>query len=403
MPQVKLTDRFVASIKTIKDREEYRDTLVACLALRVTRTGVKSYSAVPPSGGRETLGRYPSLTVAEARTRARKILEAAANGSHVAAKEAERRREQNTFHAVAALFIERYAKPKNRGWERQQRDLEREFVVHWRDRQIEAIRRRDILDVLDGIADRTSPQRANRYCALIKRFFGWCVDRGILDSSPTAGVKPPGAERSRDRVLSDEELVAFCRCGDAAGAVFGPLFRLLVLTAQRLGEVSAMRWEHVDLEKGIWTVPAENSKNGRANEVPLSQPALEILKQLPRGDGYVFPAANGSGRPASGFSKAKRKLERAITGALRPKAVAPWRLHDIRRSAASGMAQLGIEPHVIERVLNHVSGQLSGVAGVYNRYGYLPEKRHALETWAAHIDRLLNPRTANVVELTQAR
>jgi integrase len=151
-----------------------------------------------------------------------------------------------------------------------------------------------------------------------------------------------------------------------------------------------MRWQDVDLAKRMWTVPATVSKNGIASEVPLSPLALAILAEVPRLSGaeHVFPATNGSGRPASGFSKAKARLDRQLveTGAT----MTPWRLHDLRRSAASGMAQLGVAP----QVLSHISGSIAGVAATYNRFGYGPEKRHALESWAAHLQHLIDPPAA---------
>jgi integrase len=257
--------------------------------------------------------------------------------------------------------------------------------------------------VLDKIADRSSPRRANRYLALVKKLFAWCVERGYLEASPASNIKPPGREISRDRVLSDNELRVVWRCSEAAGWPFGHLFRLLMLTAQRLGEVSAMRWADIDLGKATWTVPSDIAKNGVANEVPLSPAAIAVLGSVPSlgREGYIFPALNGSGRPVSGFSKAKARVDKAITAefATTGAAMPPWRLHDLRRSAASGMARLGIAPHVIEKVLNHISGSLAGVAGVYNRFGYGPEKRHALERWAGHVQRLIDPLTPNIVSL----
>jgi integrase len=208
-------------------------------------------------------------------------------------------------------------------------------------------------------------------------------------------------------VLSEDELGLVWRCCDAIGWPFGDLFRLLILTAQRLGEVSTMRWRDLDLDKGMWTLPRHIAKNAVGNEVPLSPAAIAVLQGLPRigRDEFVFPALGGSANPVSGFSKAKRRLDQAIAhelakadGATLP----PWRLHDLRRTAASGMAQLGIAPHVIEKVLNHVSGSLAGVAGIYNRYGYGREKRQALETWAAHVGRLIDPPAADVVPIAKA-
>lgn len=155
-----------------------------------------------------------------------------------------------------------------------------------------------------------------------------------------------------------------------------------------------MRWADIDLGKGSWTIPRERSKNDVANEVPLSPLALAIIKDLPRfeGEALLFAASNGSGQPASGYSKAKLRLDRMIA-ARRVSEGLPempeWWLHDLRRTAASGMARLRVPPHVIERVLNHISGSQSGVAGIYNRYGYLPEKRHALDAWSRYVESLV--------------
>jgi len=241
-------------------------------------------------------------------------------------------------------------------------------------------------------------------CALIKKLFNWCAERGYVETSPAANIKPPAKEVSRDRVLSDDELRLVCRCCEAAGWPFGDLFRLLILTAQRVGEVQKMRWRDLDLDNSMWSVPSPFIKNGIGSEVPLSPAAIAVLTGLPPlgRQGFVFPALNGSGNPVSGFSKAKARLDKEIAAALdkagRPP-MAPWILHDLRRTAASRMAQLGISPHVIEKVLNHVTGSLAGVAGVYNRYGYVAEKRHALEAWAAHVARVIgSPGAGRAVE-----
>jgi integrase len=202
-------------------------------------------------------------------------------------------------------------------------------------------------------------------------------------------------EVSRERVLSDDELCLVWRCCEVLGWPFGDLFQLLILTAQRLGEVSTMLWRDLDLDKAIWTLPGAIAKNGEANEVPLSPVAVAILTRLPPlgRQGYVFSALNGSANPVSGFSKAKARLDKEIAAALAEAdgpAMLPWRLHDLRRSAASRMAQLGISQHIIEKVLNHVTGARSGDAKIYNRYGYMTEKRQALELWAAHIGRVVD-------------
>jgi integrase len=395
MPSLKLTARFVDNVKPpAHGRIEYWDLALPGFGLRVTDKGTKSWTVLYRLRRRQrraTLGTYPPMLLAEARDRGRAVLRDVDKGHDpAAAKAEERRREADLFQAVAAEFIERHAKPNNRTWRRQESDLQREFLPLWRDRSIAGIAKRDILEALDKIAARASPRRANRYLALLKKLFNWCTERGYLETSPAAHIKPLAKEVSRDRVLSDDELVQVWRGCEAVGWPFGDLIRLLTLTAQRLGEVSSMQWRDVDLDKGTWTVPAAMAKNGVANEVPLSAAALAILTGLPplAQRGFVFPALNGSGTPVSGFSRAKARLDREIATALAQAgqpAMPAWRLHDLRRTAASRMAQLGIPPHVIEKVLNHTSGSLAGVAGVYNRFGYGGEKRHALESWAAHL------------------
>jgi integrase len=413
MPTVKLTTLGVANAKApAKGRIEYWDATLPGFGLRVTNKGARSWTVLYRFRGqlrRVTLGSYPALSLADARDRARDVLQSIEKGTDPAtAKAEERRREGDLFQGVIAEFVERHAKPNNRGWARQERDLRREFLPHWQNRPIGSIGRRDIVELLDKITDRTSPQRANRYLALIKKLFSWCAERGAIEMSPAINIKPPGKQISRDRVLSADEIALFWECCGEAGWPFGDLYRLLLATAQRLGEVAGATWDDIDFDRAIWTVPAAVAKNGVANEVPLSPLAVNILRsaQTFGGKGYVFPALNGSGNPVSGFSKSKSRLDKAIADRRAEAGREPipaWRLHDLRRSAASGMAELAIPPHVIEKCLNHISGSLAGVAGVYNRHGYLPEKRHALELWAQRIETLTGrPAPSNVIPLAAA-
>ena len=213
-----------------------------------------------------------------------------------------------------------------------------------------------------------------------------------------AGVKAPAGEESRDRVLEPDELAALWRACDSLGWPFGPLVQLLIVTGQRIGEVGTMRWEHLDLDRSEWRLPAAAVKTKRAHVVPLSPLALEIIASLPRlGDGYVFPARKaGSHNPVSGFSKTKRKLD-ALSG------VASWRYHDLRRTLATGMQRLGVRLEVTEAVLNHVSGSRAGIVGVYQRHEYGPEKRAALDAWAREVERIIGRGEAKVVALGRTR
>jgi integrase len=197
------------------------------------------------------------------------------------------------------------------------------------------------------------------------------------------------------------------------------MFKLLLLTAQRRDEVGGARWPEIDLDKRLWTIPRERAKNDRAHEVHLSELALEILSELPkisrsRADGagsepspYLFTTSGE--RPVSGFSKAKERLDGHMLNLLRVElgqagrdpdaAIEPWILHDLRRTAATGMARLNIAPHVVDRILNHVSGTIRGVAAVYNRHAYLEERKSALEAWSRYVESLVRSTPANVLPL----
>lgn len=181
-------------------------------------------------------------------------------------------------------------------------------------------------------------------------------------------------------MLSDIELAAILKAADRQGWPFGPVVNLLTLTAQRRGEVVGMAWEEVDLKAKLWTIPGERTKNHRPHVVPLTDTAVAIVEALPRVEGspLVFPARGYLDRAYSGYSKGKRELD-----ALAEQH--DWTLHDLRRTAATGMARAGVPPHVVERLLNHVPGTFGGVAGVYNRFGYLDEMRAALAAWERHV------------------
>jgi integrase len=234
-------------------------------------------------------------------------------------------------------------------------------------------------------------------------------------------MEPPASVVSRDRVLSDSELVLAMRAAQSLPSPIGPMFEVLFLTGQRRDEVASMRWEELDREAALWTLPRARTKNGEANLVPLSGMTLAALNRAaaqngnkpewPR-SGFVFTTTGFV--PVSGHSKAKGKLDAAMLAIAAhdaqeasqepPEAIAHWRLHDARRTLATGLQRLGVRFEVTEAVLNHVSGSRSGVAGVYQRHGWGPEKRAALGKWAGHVEGLLSPSLdrSNVVELRTA-
>ncbi len=242
---------------------------------------------------------------------------------------------------------------------------------------ISEISRRDAIDVIDRIAKRAEVQ-ANRTLARLRALLNWAVEKDRLASSPIIGMKPPTKERARDRTLSDDELRWFWSACEAIGWPFGPLAKLLLLTAQRRDEVAGIEWPEIHLDQTTWTMPRYRAKNDRAHAVHLSEAAIEVLPRSYVGSGLVF-ATNG--RPVSGFSHGKNRLDAAMLAAKADElgdtaeVIPHWILHDLRRTAATGMARLNIPPHVFDKVLNHVSGTIRGVAAVYNRFEYLDERR----------------------------
>ena len=394
MPKARLTAASVERLKPpAKGRIEHWDNLLPGFGLRVSETGAKTWVLMYRVGRRQrrmTLGKYPALGLARAREKAREALDQLDHGTDPAA---HRRGLQggaaDTFEAVADLFLERYARRHQRIPERTEYLIEKYVTPEWKGRKLESIGRGDVALLVDGIAEAGAPVMANRVLTVIKKLFGWAVARDLIVLSPAAGVQAPGKETARDRVLTDTELKAVWEACESLGYPFGPLFRLLILTGQRRGEVVRMAWS--DIEDDTWTLPREITKGDRLHVVPLSGLAVETIEAVPQitGCDLLFPSRHGTDRPLSGFSRAKRQLD-TLSG------VADWRIHDLRRCTASGLARLQTPPHVIEAVLNHRSGTISGVAAVYNRYSYLEEKRQALEAWARHVTGLV---AANVVPL----
>ncbi len=377
-------------------RLEVFDAVLPGFGLRVTSTGHKSWFVFYRVNGRQrrmTLGPLANQTLLEARDAARDAMQKA--GKNIdAASEVKASKEEtcrNSVKAVVSEFINRYARKHQKRWHDSELTLNREIVSVWGERPITTISKRDVLDVLDSIMDRGKPYMANLTLRTASKMFNWSIERGIIETSPTAGIKPPGKEQSRDRVLTDDELITIWNACNGTGYPFGPLVQLLIATGQRLNEASPMRRE--DVKDGVWTIP--DTKSNEPHTVPLPHLAVEILESLPTLLGpYVFSTTGGE-RPVSGFSKAKTRLDKFCADTL-----PPWRFHDARRTAATGMARLNIPPHVCEKVLNHRTGTISGVAGIYNRHGYEPEKAKALETWNNHLESLIRP-SNKVVEMVR--
>ena len=376
-----LSAKAIEAFKPQMKRYEVHDLLCPGFSLRVFPTGRKVFTVKYRYGLKQRrlpLGVYPRLSLVQARDKALEALRLVDEGIDPAAR---RRQLGMNVEAICGDFIRQYARPRNRSWKEAERILQREFVTVHGQRDIREIRRADILELMDGAIERGAAYQANRIHSNLRKLFNWCVERGIVELSPVVGIKPPTREQARDRVLNDGEIRAVLRACADEPYPYRQFVPLLLATAQRRGEVSKMRWSEIDLDAKAWVIPAELSKNGKPHVVPFNDFALRLLGEVPRFPDCDWVFTTTRRAPISGFSKALRHIHAQSE-------TSEWRFHDLRRTAASGMARAGIAPYVVEKVLNHISGTISGVAAVYNRYGYDAERRDALDKWGRVLDEL---------------
>jgi integrase len=399
-----LTALAIANLKPSGQRREVSDGQIQGLRLVIQATGAMSWAMRYRFASRPrklTIGPWPAIDLKSARTIAQKAhVDLAAGidpGAVKQAKKAEARKPKaDSVEIVFADFVRLHAKPNTRSWKETERIL-REFSTAWQGRTLASITRADIHRVLDGILARGAPIAANRSFAATRKAFAWSVSRGLIETSPCAGIVMPSAAKSRDRVLGDDELASIWRAADALGFPYGPIVKLLILTGQRRAEIAGMRWDEIDLPNRIWIIPAARAKNGRKHEVPLSSQAIEVIESLSR---FTSDLLFGpSGKAPSGYSEAKARIDKAL-----PPDMPPWVFHDIRRSVASGMAAGGTDLHVIERCLNHISGSFGGIVSVYQKHNFAGQMRTAFDAWARHVEALASGEVAgNVVELSSVR
>jgi integrase len=395
------TARTVEAIKPGPRSREIPDKLLPGFYLVVQVSGAKSWAVRYRVQGRPrkyTIGSYPAIDLKAARELAQRAFRAVAEGRDPGMEKSQARREAppDTVEHVARQFLQLHCRRQNRA--NTIAAAERAFNLHvlpaWGKRLARDITRRDVLDLLDGIVGAGHPIAANRTLAVVRAMFGWAVTRDILPSSPCAGVKRPAPETPRDRVLDDAELAIVWTAAEELGGPFAALIKLLILSGQRRDEVARMEWAEVDLEAGLWRLPAARSKNRKPHDIPLPPQAIEILQALPRFAGGKFVLTTDSGRSAaSNYAKNKQRLDRLCPG------LTTWTLHDLRRSAASGLARIGTPLPVIEKVLNHASGSFAGIVGIYQRYGFDAEKRKALNAWGRRMAALVSFPESNVIEL----
>ena len=312
-----LTDLLLRKLKSGEERMEVWDAKLPGFGVRVSPAGTKAFVLLYRFRGlpqRLTLGRYPVLGLGEARELAKEALNQVARG--IDPKQAKEELPATyLFGGVVDEFVRMHCSQRNRESTRKEtaRILQHDFVSQWKRRDIRDIGRKDVLDVLDAIVERGSPSGANHALAAIRKCFNWCVERGLIETSPCSAIKKPAKAEARERVLSDDELRSIWQATDVIGYPFGVLVQLLLLTAQRRNEVVGMRWQDVDLSSALWTIPGEHTKNGKPHLVPFSALALARLASVPRlHESFVFPARGNDATRFSGFSKAEGKDRPAI-------------------------------------------------------------------------------------------
>lgn len=444
MANASITKRTVDAARPAAKDQFIWDDEVSGFGLKVTPTGGKTYiyqyriarpgEAERTPAKRYTIGRHGSLTPDQARKRARELaalverridprqrdldLIAADDEAMRVAEERARLEGELAFESVAASWLDHYEHEKDR---RPSSVRLAKLVVNnhlkpkLKRKPMPHIGRADLQPIFDAIPTKQRGMRRAVF-AYSSILFGWAARRGDIASNPLMGMVKPEAPKARDRVLSDEELGALWKASEILGDPFGPFFRLLILTGQRRSEVASINWSDLDRATTTWVIPAHMAKNGVAHIVPLSAAAVEELDRLakvPTKDekgsqsenwpnaGYVLTTTGRT--PISGITKAKASLDAAAAEARDGKVLAPWRIHDIRRTLATGFQRLGVRFEVTEAALNHISGAKGGVAGIYQRHDWKDEKRSALEAWARHIIAIVGlPEQDNVVLIDRA-
>lgn len=399
--QKSFTATRVASLPVGRHKDPGQPSLYLLVRARASAPPSRSWLHRVKIHGRDTfllIGHFPQTTLEQARDAIRRQREFLAQGIDPRRAMPRRRPlgrgsahpsgDEHTIEFLAAEFVERYLRPNRKRPGYAEAIIAKDILTTWAGRDVRTIKPREVINLLDKIVARGSPIMANRTAAVLDQMFRFAIHRALVDDSPVKLLmRPGGKEKARERVLSDDELKAYLADPRACTRYerLSHVITLLLLTGQRRGELAAARWTEVDLQARTWTIPDENSKTGRGHIVPLGDWVVEefaALKREAEGAPWVLPAAGGS------HHIDPRQLTRSLAKCLarfRQRGIKHFVLHDLRRTCRTGLSRIRVDPHIAERVLNH--GQ-PGVVGVYDRHGYLDEKRAALEKWAKHLEQL---------------
>ena len=381
MPKLRFTEPFVRNVSTDRQQEFCEDGL----CLRVYPTGRKvwflPYRTEAGRFRRLKLGTYPALTLKQARSVARTRRGEVEQGHDPQAARVQARQQQETFEALARLYLERHAKVKKRSWQEDERILERELIPAWASREPASITRREIADLVEKIVKRGSPIMANRTLALIGKVFSFAVEREIVEHNPRIGLSMPAKERARDRALSEEEIQVLWGILDTEPFVMASVFRILLLTAQRTASVLQMR--KADLSGSVWSISGEVMKSQHAHRVFLSDLSLDIVQACADEDPdspWVFPSDRKPGSPICATGKALQRIRRRCGF--------HFTCHDLRRTCATHLSRLGCPRHLITLILDHAD---ASVTAIYDRYSYDDELQEWMERWGQEVERLTDP------------
>ena len=408
-----LNAKSVEHLKPSDRRQEISDAKVPALRIVISPTGARSWALRTRVGGRPvkfTLGSADSYTLRQAREWASDTLLAVKAGRDPRAEKREREdaaqlkreEEERKRRDTVAAVVERWlaTDQKDNRTVGEVAAIMRLYVLPaWGEQPIGRIKKCDVVELVERVAEgdgvrRGAPIRANRLLAHVKRLFAWAAHRDLIEVSPATAVERPAREVSRDRVLDDDELAAIWRAAEDLDA-YGRLVRLLIATGCRLSEIAEAKVEELVEDNGMkLRLPAERSKNGIARTIHLSNLALEVLAE-PKAP---YLGVDTGKRPVTNLSERKRLLDEKAAEILgRP--LAPWRIHDARRTVATNMQRAGVRLEVTEAVLGHTSGSRNGVVGVYQRHQWTTEAAAALDRWGDRLTRLLTTESAKVVRM----
>jgi len=389
---VNMNARGLATIRPAAQAFYVSDEGVVGLALRVPPSGKKTWSVRYRIGRRMrrlTLGGYPLITLADARARAKAALKQATNGIDPAQKKQDART-ADTFGDFAQTYIDTYAQ-QNKSVKEMDAGLQKNVLPEWKHRLMTDITRRDVRELLAGIATR-APIVANRTRALLHKMFAVAIKNDVVESNPVTGTARPGIEHQRDRVLTHEEIRTFWTACEKLPSEMAAAWKLRLLTAQRAAEVRDMTWDELDLTDGWWTIPAARSKNGLSHRVPLAPSVVVMLTALRAAEDARL--ARQKTPTPSPFVLRLARGKRQLRTSAETFGLPDFRGHDLRRTAASLMAGSGVQRLVISKILNHVE---TGVTAVYDRHSYDAEKKVALDSWARTLTAIIEQKPADVL------